>query len=159
MTTAAEKFMKHPWERYAVPDTTISAEFPDEPAIDEDFEDDDESVTLYLNHSYSGIEVSFDLSVNFGQINNSASSEDLAKSLQEELRGNKDLRILSVKPRALRDLCGAVQHIEVKSTKEMLLQWLIACPECTVFCGVTLPDANLLPVAERFLDSLSCNDE
>jgi hypothetical protein len=158
MTTATEKFMKHPWERYAVPDTDISADFPAEPTIDEELEGDDESVALYLNQSYSGIEVSFDLSVNFGQTLASASSEDLAQSLEKQLRSNKELRVFSVKPRALGDLCGAVQHIQIKSSQEILLQWLLTCSEYTVFCGVTVPEAHLLAVAERFLESLSCGE-
>ncbi len=159
MTTAAEKFMKHPWERYAVPDTEISADFPGEPLIDEDTEEEAESVTLYLHQSYSGVEVSFDLTVGLDQTFDAPSSEALAQRLEEQLRGNKDVRVLSVKPRPLGDTCGAVQHVQIKSTGDFLLQWIIAAEEYTVFSGVTVPDPQLLPVAERFLSSISLSDE
>jgi hypothetical protein len=157
----SKKIVKQPWERYTVPETTVSGEFPSEPWVD-DSEDDDsdgETVTLSLDEEYAGAELQFDLAVSAGQVLEVTSSEQLAEHLREELKDNEQLETISVTPRSCEEFPGAVQHMRLRETGESLMQWLIATPEATIFAGVTFTDQRLVAVGEKFLSSISVSDE
>ena len=161
MSFDVEKIVKQEWERYTVPETTVSGEFPSEPWV-EDAEGDDadgETVTLSLDEEYAGAELQFDLAVTVGQVLEVASSEQLADQLKEELKDNEQLETISVEPRSCGEFPGAVQHMRLRETGEILMQWLIATPEDTVFAGVTFMDQRLFGVGEKFLASISVTDE
>ena len=161
MSFDVEKIVKQPWERYTVPETTVSGEFPSEPWVD-DSEDDDsegETVTLSLDEEYAGAELQFDLAVSAGQVLEVTSSEQLAEHLREELKDNEQLETISVTARSCEEFPGAVQHMRLRETGESLMQWLIATPEATIFAGVTFRDQRLVAVGEKFLSSISVSDE
>ncbi|MEN9846884.1 MAG: hypothetical protein RIS36_2031 [Pseudomonadota bacterium] len=161
MSFDVEKIVKQPWERYTVPETSVSGEFPREPWIDEgeDEENDGETITLSLDEEYAGAELQFDLAVSEGQVLEVTSSEQLAQFLREELKDNEQLETISVTPRTCEEFPGAVQHMRERETGESLLQWLIATPEATIFAGVTFTDQRLVPVGEKFLASISITGE
>lgn len=161
MSFDVEKIAKQPWERYTVPETSVSGEFPSEPWIDEgeDEENDGETITLSLDEEYAGAELQFDLAVSEGQVLEVTSSEQLAQFLREELKDNEQLETISVTPRTCEEFPGAVQHMRERETGESLLQWLIATPEATIFAGVTFTDQRLVPVGEKFLASISITGE
>jgi len=161
MSFDVEKIVKQPWERYTVPETTVSGEFPSEPWV-EDAEEDDgdaETITLSLDEEYAGAELQFDLAVTVGQVLEVSSSQQLADQLQEELKENEQLETISVEPRSCGDFPGAVQHMRLRESGEFLMQWLIATPEDTIFAGVTFMDQRLARVGEKFLASISVIDE
>jgi len=162
MSFDVDKIVKQPWERYTVPETTVSGEFPNEPWVDEgeeDEESDEETITLSLDEEYAGAEVQFDLAVSAGQVLEVNSSAQLAAHLQEELKENEQLETISVTPRSCGDFPGAVQHMRLRDTGETLMQWLITTPEATIFAGVTFMDQRLVAVGEKFLSSISVTDE
>ncbi len=162
MSFDVEKIVKQPWERYTVPETTVSGEFPNEPWVDEgedDEESDEETITLSLDEEYAGAEFQFDLAVSAGQVLEVNSSAQLAAHLQEELKENEQLETISVTPRSCGDFPGAVQHMRLRDTGETLMQWLITTPEATIFAGVTFMDQRLVAVGEKFLSSISVTDE
>jgi len=161
MSFDVDKIVKQPWERYTVPETTVSGEFPSEPWIDEgeDEESDGETIALSLDEEYAGAELQFDLAVSEGQVLEVTSSEQLAEHLREELKDNEQLETISVTPRACDEFPGAFQHMRLRDTGESLLQWLIATPEATIFAGVTFTDQRLVAVGEKFLASISITDE
>ena len=163
MSFDVDKIVKQPWERYTVPETTVSGEFPSEPWIDDSEDEDEDSegetVTLSLDEEYAGAELQFDLAVTEGQVLEVTSSEQLAAHLQEELKDNEQLETIAVTPRSCEDIPGAVQHMRLRETGETLMQWLIATPEATIFAGVTFMDQRLVAVAEKFLASISVTDE
>lgn len=162
MSFDVEKIVKQPWERYTVPETTVSGEFPNEPWVDEgddDEESDEETITLSLDEEYAGAELQFDLAVSAGQVLEVNSSAQLAAHLQEELKENEQLETISVTPRSCGDFPGAVQHMRLRDTGETLMQWLITTPEATIFAGVTFMDQRLVAVGEKFLSSISVTDE
>ena len=161
MSFDVDKIVQQPWERYTVPETTVSGEFPSEPWVEEDEEDDAdaETISLSLDEEYAGAELQFDLAVTVGQVLEVASSEQLAEQLKEELKDNKQLETISVEPRSCGEFPGAVQHMRLRESGEILMQWLIATPEDTIFAGVTLMDQGLVPVGEKFLASISVIDE
>jgi|GEM_PF-6346716 hypothetical protein len=161
MSFDVEKIVKQPWERYTVPETTVSGEFPSEPWIDEGEDDDSdgETVTLSLDEEYAGAELQFDLAVSIGQVLEVTSSEQLAERLREELKDNEQLETISVEPRSCEEFPGAVQHMRLRDTGESLMQWLIATPEATIFAGVTFMDNRLVAVWEKFLASISVTDD
>jgi hypothetical protein len=162
MSFDVDKIVKQPWERYTVPETTVSGEFPNEPWVDEgeeDEESDEETITLSLDEEYAGAELQFDLAVSAGQVLEVNSSAQLAAHLQEELKENEQLETISVTPRSCGDFPGAVQHMRLRDTGETLMQWLITTPEATIFAGVTFMDQRLVAVGEKFLSSISVTDE
>jgi hypothetical protein len=160
MSFDVEKIVKQLWERYTVPETTVSGEFPSEPWIDEgeDDESDGETITLSLDEEYAGAEVQFDLAVSEGQVLEVTSSEQLAEHLREELKDNEQLETISVTPRSCGEFPGAVQHMRLRESGETLMQWLIATPEATIFAGVTFMDQRLVAVGEKFLAGISVTD-
>ena len=161
MSFDVEKIVMQPWQRYTVPETTVSGEFPSEPWLDEgeDEESDGETITLSLDEEYAGAELQFDLAVSEGDVLEITSSEQLAPHLREELKDNEELEAISVTARSCADFPGAVQHMRLRETGESLMQWLIATPEATIFAGVTFTDQRLVAVAEKFLASISITDE
>ena len=164
MSFDVEKIVKQPWERYTVPETTVSGEFPSEPWVEdaEDAEGDDadgETITLSLDEEYAGAELQFDLAVTIGQALEVASSEQLAEQLKQELKDNEQLETISVEPRSCGEFSGAVQHMRLRETGEFLMQWLIATPEDTIFAGVTFMDQRLARLGEKFLESISVTEE
>lgn len=161
MSFDVDKIVKQEWERYTVPETTVSGEFPSEPWV-EDAEADDtdgETVTLSLDEEYAGAELQFDLAVTVGQVLEVTSSEQLADQLKEELKDNEQLETIAVEPRSCGEFPGAVQHMRLRETGEILMQWLIATPEDTIFAGVTFMDQRLVGVGEKFLASIAVTDE
>lgn len=163
MSLNIEAILNQSWERYTVPETTVSGEFPNEPWIEDPEDDDDDSgeaetVTLSLNKDYGGSELQFDLAVSVGQVLEVASSEHLAAQLKDELQDNEHLEAPTIEPRSYGEFPGAVQHLRLRATGEMLLQWLIATPDCTIFAGVTFNDEGLLSVGEKFLASININE-
>lgn len=161
MSFDVEKIVKQPWERYTVPETTVSGEFPSEPWVDESEDDDSdgETITLSLDEEYAGAELQFDLAVSIGQVLEVTSSEQLADQLKEELKDNEQLETISVTPRSCEEFPGAVQVMRLRETGETLMQWLIATPEATIFAGVTFTDNRLSRVGEKFIASISVTDE
>jgi hypothetical protein len=157
MSFDVEKIIKQPWERYTVPETNLSGEFPSEPWVDDgdDAEGDGETITLSLDEEYAGAELQFDLAVSVGQVLQVASSAELAERLREELKDNEQLETISVEPRSCGEYPGAVQHMRLRESGEILMQWLIATPDDTVFAGVTFLDERLKKVGEKFLASIS----
>ena len=160
MSFDVEKIVKQPWERYTVPETTVSGEFPSEPWVDDEESDesDGETITLSLDEEYDGAELQFDLAVSVGQVLEVSSSEQLAAQLKDELKDNEQLETISVEPRSCGEFPGAVQHMRLRETGESLMQWLIATPEDTIFAGVTFSDARLARVGEKFLQSISLTE-
>ena len=160
MSFDVEKIVKQSWERYTVPDTTLSGEFPSEPWVDDadDSDGDAETITLSLDEEYAGAELQFDLAVTVGQVLEVASSEQLADRLREELKDNEQLETISVEPRSCGEYPGAVQYMRLRESGELLMQWLIATPEDTVFAGITFSDERLKRVGEKFLASISFVD-
>lgn len=162
MSVDVEKIVKQTWERYTIPETTVSGEFPSEPWVDQgedDDESDGETITLSLDEEYAGAELQFDLAISVGQALDVASSARLAELLKEELKDNEQLETISVTPRSCAEFPGAVQHLRLRETGETLMQWLIATPEGTIFAGVTFTDQRLVAVGEKFLASISVIDE
>ena len=162
MSVDVEKIVKQKWERYTIPETTVSGEFPSEPWVDQgedDDESDGETITLSLDEEYAGAELQFDLAISLGQALDVASSARLAELLKEELKDNEQLETISVTPRSCAEFPGAVQHLRLRETGETLMQWLIATPEGTIFAGVTFTDQRLVAVGEKFLASISVIDE
>jgi hypothetical protein len=45
--------------------------------------------------------------------------------------------------------------MRIKDTGEIVMQWLIATPEDTIFAGVTFTDKRLEAIANRFFASIS----
>ena len=134
MSFDVEKIVSQSWERYTVPETTVSGEFPSEPWV-EDAEGDDadgETITLSLDEEYAGAELQFDLAVTVGQVLEVASSEQLAEQLKEELKDNEQLETISVEPRSCGEFPGAVQQMRLRETGEFLMQWLIATPDLSL---------------------------
>lgn len=162
MSVDVEKIVKQTWERYTIPETTVSGEFPSEPWVDQgedDDESDGETITLSLDEEYAGAGLQFDLAISVGQALDVASSARLAELLKEELKDNEQLETISVTPRSCAEFPGAVQHLRLRETGETLMQWLIATPEGTIFAGVTFTDQRLVAVGEKFLASISVIDE
>ena len=161
MSFDVEKIVSQSWERYTVPETTVSGEFPSEPWVEDAAGDDADggTITLSLDGEYAGAELQFDLAVTVGQILEVASSEQLAEQLKEELKDNEQLETISVEPRSCGEFPGAVQQMRLRETGEFLMQWLIATPDDTVFAGVTFTDQRLSRVGEKFLESISVTDE
>jgi hypothetical protein len=160
MSFDVEKIVRQEWERYTVPETGVSAEFPSEPWVDdtEGDDDDDGTITLSLDEEYAGAELQFDLAVSAGQVLEVASSTQLAEQLKEDLKDNEQLETISVEPRSCGEFPGAVQHMRLRETGELLLQWLIATPEDTIFAGITFVDERLKRVGEKFLASVSVTE-
>jgi hypothetical protein len=160
MSFDVEKIVKQKWERYTVPETTVSGEFPSEPWVDEgeDDESDEETITLSLDEEYAGAGLQFDLAVSVGEALEAASSAQLAERLKEELKDNEQLETISITPRSCEEFPGAVQHMRLRETGETLMQWLIAIPDGTIFAGVTFMDQRLVAVGEKFLASISVTD-
>ena len=157
MSLDLENILTQSWDRYSVPETSIGAEFPNEPWVEDGDEDDGDgdTIALSLDYSYSGFEIQFDLSLALGQTLEVSSSERLAEDLKKELKANTDLELISVEPRSYEEFPGVVQHMRIKDTGEIVIQWLIATPEDTIFAGVTLTDKRLGAFADRFFASVS----
>lgn len=160
MSFDVEKIIKQPWERYTVPETNLSGEFPSEPWVEDadDADGDGETITLSLDEEYAGAEIQFDLAVGVGQVLDVASSTLLAERLRDELKDNEQLETISVEPRSCGEYPGAVQFMRLRESGEILMQWLIATPEDTIFAGVTFLDEGLKKIGERFLSSISFGD-
>jgi hypothetical protein len=159
MSSDIEKLLTQAWERYSVPETGVSAEFPEEPFLeegedDEDSDDfDDGSIALAAVCGRDKWVVHFDLVVSPAQML-ITSSEKLAQQLRKELATDPDLELLGVEPRSCGELCGAVQRMHLRESGDFLTQWVIAAPECTIFAGVTSLDVQNEAVVERFLGSV-----
>ena len=161
MTLDIDTIVKQPWERYDVPEVSVSGEFPSAPLEDtsEDDHDDGETVSLFLETRFEGSTIAFDLDVNVGQSLDVDSSDTLAKQLRKDLEKEESLEVLSVEPRPYKDFPGVVQRMRLKETGELHTQWLIATPFDTVFVGVTFTDKRLEALAERFLAGISITEE
>ena len=161
MSVDIETIVKQPWERYEVPEASVSGEFPSEPFVESEGDDDAEveTTSLALDQDYAGSEVRFDLAVTIGQGLDVASSEELAEQLREELKEEEELELISVEPRSYQDFPGVVQRMKLRESGEILMQWLIATPEDTVFAGVTFQDQRFDPIAERFFGGISISTE
>lgn len=159
MSSDTEKLLTKTWERYAVPETGVSAEFPEEPFFeeagdDEDPDDsDDGSIALAAVCGKDSGVIHFDLVVSPAQML-ITSSDNLAQQLRKELATDPDLELLGVEPRSCGDLCGAVQRMHLRDSGDFLTQWVIAAPECTIFAGVTSLDVQNEAVVEKFLGSI-----
>ena len=164
MSSDAESLLKQPWERYALPETGVSAEFPEEPFFDEEEDEDDDDTAIALAvvcGKDSGV-VHFDLVVTPGQMLMVSSSEGLAQQLRKELAADPELELLGVEPRSCGELSGAVQRMRLRDSGDFLTQWVIAAPEGTIFAGVTSLDVQNEALVERFLSSVeveSVDDE
>lgn len=157
MSLDLDNILTQSWDNYSVPETSLSADFPNEPWVEDADEDDseEETIALSLDYSYSGMEIQFDLSLSLGQTLEVSSSEKLAEELKKELKANSDLELISVEPRPYDEFPGVVQHMRIKDTGEIVMQWLIATPEDTIFAGVTFTDKRLEAIANRFFGSIS----
>lgn len=157
MSLDLDNILTQSWDNYSVPETSLSADFPNEPWVEDADENDSEgeTIALSLDYSYSGLEIQFDLSLTLGQTLEVLSSEKLAEELKKELKANSDLEIISVEPRPYDEFPGVVQRMRIKDTGEIVMQWLIATPEDTIFAGVTFTDKRLEAIGERFFASIS----
>ena len=157
MSLDLDNILTQSWDNYSVPETSLSADFPNEPWVEDADEDDseEETIALSLDYSYSGMEIQFDLSLSLGQTLEVSSSEKLAEELKKELKANSDLELISVEPRPYDEFPGVVQYMRIKDTGEIVMQWLIATPEDTIFAGVTFTDKRLEAIANRFFGSIS----
>lgn len=155
MVNEIKDLLEQQWERYEVPDTSVSAEFPAEPWV-EDNQEGEEAPTnaLALDYDLKGAEVSFDLAVSDGQSLEVESSEELARHLRAELKENEDLDVISVEPKMCEGFPGALQKLRLKEGGEIVMQWLVIVPDATIFAGVTFLDLNLEKVGEKFFESL-----
>jgi hypothetical protein len=161
MTLDINTIVKQPWERYDVPEASVSGEFPSAPVedISEDDSDDGETASLFLETHFDGSTIAFDLDVNVGQSLEVDSSDELAMRLRKDLEQEKGLEVLSVNPRPYQDFPGVIQRMRLKETGELHTQWLIATPFDTVFVGVTFTDKRFEALAEKFLAGISINEE
>jgi hypothetical protein len=160
MTLDIDTIIKQPWDRYDVPEVSVSAEFPSTPLedISQDDEDQGETSSLFLETSVDGLTIAFDLDVNMGQALDVDSSDDLAAQLRNDLEEQDSLEVLSVEPRPYRNFPGALQRLRLKETGELHTQWLIATPFDTIFVGVTFTDKRLEALAERFIAGVSITE-
>jgi hypothetical protein len=158
MTPDIDTIMKQPWERYEVPEVSVSGEFPSVPLEDHSEDDQEDIVSLFLETQFDGLAIAFDLDVNLGQSLDVNSSEELALRLREDLEEEQSFEVLSVDPRPYQDFPGVVQRMRLKETGELHTQWLIVTPFDTVFVGVTFTDKRLEALAERFLASISITE-
>lgn len=159
MSNDTEKMLATSWQRYEVPETGVSAEFPEEPFLDEedDEEDGDEgdgSLALSLVFGKGKGTINFDLVVTPGQELQVASSDTMARQLRKELAADRDLELLGVEPRSCGELCGAVQRMQLRGSGDFLTQWVIAAPERTIYVGVTSLDVQSEALVERFFGSV-----
>jgi hypothetical protein len=160
MTLDIDTIVKQHWDRYDVPEVSVSAEFPSAPLedISQDDEDEGETASLFLETNVDGLTIAFDLDVNIGQALDVDSSEVLATQLRKDLEEEDSLEVLSVDPRPYQDFPGVLQRMRLKETGELHTQWLIATPFDTVFVGVTFTDKRLEVLAERFLAGVSITE-
>ena len=65
MSLDLDNILTQSWDNYSVPETSLSADFPNEPWVEDADEDDSEgeTIALSLDYSYSGLEIQFDLSL------------------------------------------------------------------------------------------------
>ena len=158
MTLDIDTIIKQPWERYDVPDVSVSGEFPSAPLEDLSEDDQEETASLFLETQFDGLTIAFDLDVNIGQSLDVDSSDELATRLREDLKEEQGLEVLSVDPRPYQDFPGVVQRMHLKETGELHTQWLIATPSDTVFVGVTFTDKRLEALVERFLAGITITE-
>jgi hypothetical protein len=158
MTLDVDTIIKQPWERYDVPEVSVSGEFPSAPLEDLSEDDQEETASLFLDTQFDGLTIAFDLDVNIGQSLDVDSSDELATRLREDLKEEQGLEVLSVDPRPYQDFPGVVQRMHLKETGELHTQWLIATPSDTVFVGVTFTDKRLEALVERFLAGITITE-
>jgi len=158
MTPDIDTIIKQPWERYDVPEVSVSGEFPSAPLEDFSEDDQEETASLFLETQFDGSTIAFDLDVNVGQSLDVDSSEELALRLREDLEEEQSFEVLSVDPRPYQDFPGVVQRMRLKETGELHTQWLIATPFDTVFVGVTFTDKRLEALAERFFAGITITE-
>jgi hypothetical protein len=158
MTLDIDSIIKQPWERYDVPEVSVSGEFPSSPIESISEDDHEETASLFLETQFDGLVIAFDLDVNVGQSVGVDSSDELAARLREDLEEEQNFEVLSVEPRPYQDFPGVVQRMRLKETAELHTQWLIATPFDTVFVGVTFTDKRLEPLAERFLAGITITE-
>ncbi len=160
MTLDIDTIVKQPWERYDVPEASVSGEFPSAPLedISEDDQDQGETASLFLETHYDGLTIAFDLDVNVGQSLDVESSDELVMRLRKDLEEERSLEVLSVDPRPYQNFPGVVQRMRLKETDELHTQWLIATPFDTVFVGVTFTDTRLEALADKFLAGISITE-
>ncbi len=160
MTSDVQTILNQTWERYEIPESTISAEFPGEPIGDVETDDTGvETITLSFEQDSEGSEFRIDLAITEGQVLEVDSSEAFAEQLRQELKDEEELELISVSPRSYDDFPGVIQRMRLRETGETLLQWIIATPDDTVFAGITFSDERFAPVGERFFDAVSISDE
>jgi hypothetical protein len=163
MSTDVQVMLNQAWERYEIPESPISAEFPGEPSGDVEADDTGvETVTLSFEQDADGeedLEFRIDLAVTEGQVLEVTSSEAFAKQLEEELKDEEELELLSVSPRSYNEFPGVVQRMRLRESGEILVQWIIATPDDTVFAGITFADERFAPLGDRFFDAVSISDE
>jgi hypothetical protein len=161
MSKLIENLTQAEWERYQVPDTSVSAEFPLEPWVDQDDSDPDEAPTVALTMDFAqeGIEFQLDIAVSDGQTLKIDSSRELVKQLKAQLADAEGLELIAVQAKECEGYPGALQKLRVTESGELLTQWLIAVPEGTIFIGVTYTEQVVEPVVERFLDSIQLSVE
>ncbi len=158
MTPTIDTIVKQPWERYDVPEVSVSGEFPSAPLEDISEDDQEETASLFLETQFDGFTIAFDLDVNVGQSLDVDTSEELALRLREDLAEEQSFEVLSVDARPYQDFPGVVQRMRLKETGELHTQWLIATPSDTVFVGVTFTDQRLEVLAERFLAGITITE-
>jgi hypothetical protein len=163
MSTDVQLILNQTWERYEISESPISAEFPGEPSGDVEVDDTGaETVTLSFNQGADGEEVlefRLDLAVTEGQVFEVASSEAFAKQLEEDLQDEEELELLSVTPRSYNEFPGVVQRMRLRESGEILVQWIIATFDDTVFAGITFVDERFAPVGDRFFNTVTISDE
>jgi hypothetical protein len=163
MSTDVHVMLNHPWERYEIPESPISVEFPGEPSGDVEVDDSGaETVTLSFNQGTDGEEVlefRLDLAVTEGQVFEVESSEAFAEQVKQALQDEEDLELLSATPRSYNEFPGVVQRMRLRESGEILVQWIIAALDETVFAGITFVDERFAPIGDRFFDSVAISEE
>lgn len=157
MSADSTKTVTQTWERYIVPETAVSAEFPGEPWVEEGDDKEENMSSLSLDWEKEGEIVSFDLAVTLGQHLEVASSEQLADQLRAQLQDDDSFEVLSIEPRPYENCVGVLQYLRLRETGELFMQWLVTTEDDTVFAGVTFADSRAEGVAKKFLDSISLN--
>jgi hypothetical protein len=163
MSTDVQVMLNQTWERYEIPESPISAEFPAEPSGDVEVDDTGvETVTLSFNQGADGeedLDFRLDLALTEGQVFEVASSEAFAKQLEEDLKDEEDFELLSVTPRSYNEFPGVMQRMRLRESGEILVQWIIATPDETVFAGITFVDERFALIGDRFFDTVIISDE
>jgi hypothetical protein len=163
MSTDVQVVLNQAWERYEIPESPLSAEFPAEPSGDVEVDETGiETVMLSYNQGEDDkddLDFRLDLALTEGQVFEMASSEAFAKQLEEDLKDEEDLELLSVTPRSYNEFPGVVQRMRLRESGESLVQWVIATPDETVFAGITFVDERFAIIADRFFDSVVISDE